>query len=111
MNSLVTEGDSKGYYENLKEKEKTAYANPFVGFAFDNSKVKDICSSLDAIDKEYESQISKGLGGDNWKAIYDKWMSERKAAGVDQLIAEYQAQIDAYRKEKNITSWNWTPRV
>ena len=38
-------------------------------------------------------------------------MSERKAAGEDQLIAEIQAQFDAYRKEKNITSWNWTPRV
>ena len=111
VNSLVTEGDTKGYYDYLKEKEKTAYVNPFVGFAFDNTKVKDICSSLAAIDKEYEPQIGKGLGGDDWKAIYDKWMSERKAAGEDQLIAEVQAQFDAYRKEKNITSWNWTPRV
>ena len=49
--------------------------------------------------------ISKGYTGDNWEATLDQWIAERKAAGVDTLIAELQSQIDAYVEANNITSW------
>lgn len=49
--------------------------------------------------------IRKGYTGDNWEATLDKWIEERKSAGVDTLIEELQSQIDAYVAENNITSW------
>ena len=43
--------------------------------------------------------------GDDWKTYYDKFMEERKAAGIDKVIAEMEKQFGEYLKEYNITSW------
>ncbi len=104
-NGLTEEGSDPDYYNQVAEAEKTAYINPFLNFAFDQSNVSDIVSSLTAIDKEYYDMVYMGYTGDEWEATLDKWIAERKAAGVDTLIAEYQKQLDAYIKENNITSW------
>lgn len=104
-NSLVTQADTPGYYDELLEQEKDAIVSPFNNFTFDNSNVQDICAALKAIDDEYGAMISKGYTGDNWEATLDQWIAERKAAGVDTLIAELQSQIDAYVEANNITSW------
>lgn len=104
-NSLVTQADSPGYYDQLIEKEKTAYVSPFINFSFDNSAVADIVSALNAIDSEYSVIISSGYMGEEWEVILDKWIAERKAAGVDKLIEEFQKQLDAYIEANGITSW------
>ena len=65
----------------------------------------DVVASLKAIDGEYKSMIDNGYMGDEWEATLDKWISERKAAGVDRLIEELQNQIDDYVAQNNITSW------
>lgn len=105
MNSLVTQADTKRYYDELQAQEKDAIVTPFNNFAFDNSNVQDVCASLKAIDDEYGSMISKGYTGDDWENTLNKWIAERKAAGVDTLINELQSQIDEYVKANNITSW------
>ena len=108
MNSLVTQADTVGYYEGLVEAEKTAYSNPFVGFVFDNSEVSDICVALKAIDAVYYPQVQNCAAAGTklgMEGALDKWIEERKAAGVDKVIAEYQRQLDEYIKENNITSW------
>ena len=104
-NSLVTQADTAGYYDQLLEQEKDAIVSPFNNFSFDNSSVQDICAALQAIDTEYGEMIRKGYTGDKWEETLDKWIAERKAAGVDTLIAELQSQIDAYVEANNITSW------
>ena len=104
-NSLVTQADVAGYYEELQEKEKDAIISSFVNFTFDDSNVTDVIASLKAIDGEYKSMIDNGYMGDEWEATLDKWIAERKAAGVDRLIAELQNQINAYVEENHITSW------
>lgn len=65
----------------------------------------DVVASLQAIDGEYKDMIDQGYTGDNWEATLDQWIAERKAAGVDRVIEDMQAQIDAYVEENNITSW------
>ena len=49
--------------------------------------------------------IRKGYTGDKWEETLDKWIAERKAAGVDKLVEELQSQVDAYVSANNITSW------
>ena len=49
--------------------------------------------------------INRGYTGEQWEETLDKWIAERKAAGVDTLIEEFQNQINAYLEEHNITSW------
>ena len=104
-NSLVTQADTPGYYEELQEQEKDAIVSPFNNFSFDLTPVQDICAALKAIDEEYGEMIRKGYLGDQWEATLDQWIAERKAAGVDTLIAELQSQVDAYVEANNITSW------
>ena len=104
-NSLVTQADVAGYYDELLEKEKDAIISSFVNFTFDDSNVTDVIASLKAIDGEYKSMIDNGYMGDEWEATLDKWIAERKAAGVDRLIDELQNQINVYVEANNITSW------
>lgn len=105
INSLCDQTTTPGYYEDLRKLEKEVSFCPFVKFVFDDSSVKAIISSLSAIDGEYKDMISKGYTGDDWEATLDQWIAERKEAGVDTLIAEYQKQLDAFIEENNITSW------
>ena len=104
-NSLVTQADVAGYYDELQAQEKDAIISSFINFVFDDSNVTDVVASLKAIDGEYKSMIDSGYMGDEWEATLDKWISERKAAGVDRLIEELQNQINDYVAENNITSW------
>lgn len=105
MNSLVTQADKPGYYQELADAQAEAYVNPFVKFSFDRSNVADIVAALDAVDAVYGKLVDLcGAGADMEKAL-DEWIKERKAAGVDKLIEEYQRQLDEFIKENNITSW------
>ena len=54
---------------------------------------------------EYGPQLDNGVAGDNWEELYNSYMSARKDAGIEELIAEFQRQIDAYVQANNITSW------
>lgn len=105
MNSLVTQADSKGYYDDLKKAEATAKINPFLGFSFDSSAVQDECAAVLAVDNEYFNTVTMGAAGADWEATLDKWIAERKAAGVEEIVKEYQRQVDEYVKNNNITSW------
>lgn len=107
MNALTTQADVKGYYTELKTKEATAYISPLLNFTFDPTPVRDIITALDAISKEYYDTLRYGYAGDQWEDVYNKFKSESKAAGIDQLAAEYQKQLDAYRAKNNITKWNY----
>lgn len=105
MNSLVTEGDVAGYYQELQEREKNAYVSPFAKFNFDKADVESIISALDAVDKKYQG-VKDGYSG-NWEKGLESWIAERKAAGEDELIAEYQKQVNEFIKANNITTWNY----
>ena len=104
-NSLVTQDDTPGYYQKLREAEETATVNKMSDFIFDATPVESIKTAITAIDKEYRDIIYCGYAGDDWEKILDEWIAERKAAGIDKYIAEKQKQLDAYLAEKNITSY------
>lgn len=104
-NSLVTQDDTPGYYQKLREAEETATVNKMSDFIFDATPVESIKTAITAIDKEYGDIIYCGYAGDDWEKILDEWIAERKAAGIDKYIAEKQKQLDAYLAEKNITSY------
>lgn len=101
-NSLVTQADSEGYYDRLKEGEKDAINNPFINFSFDRTNVESQISALAAVESEYFSALFYGINGDNWEAVYEKFLAEREGVGVDEIIAEFQRQLDEYIAENNI---------
>lgn len=105
MNSMVTQDDVEGYYASMLEAQETAKPNPFATFKFDKTNVADICTALTAIDKKYSALVDLAGAGADCEKELDNWIAERKAAGVDQVLAEYQRQLDEFVKANNITSW------
>ena len=104
-NALINNGTDPNYYTDLEALESTARVNPFMNFTFDRTNVEGICASILNVYYEYGSQLDNGVGGDNWEDIYNSYLAARKDAGVEELIAEFQNQLNAYIEANNITSW------
>ena len=104
-NSLMLTGQDPEYYTSLAAAEEDAVTNPLIGFVFDKTNVEGIMAALTAIDGEYVPRLKAGYDA-NWEATYAKYVQERKDAGVDELVAEYQKQLNAYIEANGITGWN-----
>ena len=104
-NALINNGTDPNYYADLEALEENARVNPFMNFTFDRTNVEGICASILNVYYEYGSQLDNGVAGDNWEELYNSYVSARKDAGIDELVAEFQSQINAYIQANNITSW------
>lgn len=97
FNTYVVEGQPEDVWEKTKEMNDSAIASPILGFAFDTEPVKLQLTSVTKIAKEYEAlgggalEVEKGLKEMNAKM---------KTAGIDEVIAEMQRQIDEFMKTK-----------
>ena len=104
-NALINNGTDPNYYADLEALEETARVNPFLNFTFDRTNVEGICASILNVYYEYGPQLDNGVAGDNWEELYNSYMAARKDAGIEELIAEFQSQLNEYIKANNITSW------
>lgn len=106
-NSLPDSAGMVTFYDELIEAEKDAYQNPFISFTFDQTAVADVISAVTAIQTEYQNTLVNGVKGADWEVYYNEYVAARKAAGIDQIIEEYQRQLDEYIKANNITGLWW----
>lgn len=104
-NALINNGTDPNYYADLEALEETARVNPFLNFTFDRTNVEGICASILNVYYEYGPQIDNGVAGDNWEELYNSYMAARKDAGIEELVTEFQNQLNAYIEANNITSW------
>lgn len=104
-NALINNGTDPNYYADLEALEATAQVNPFLNFTFDRTNVEGICASILNVYYEYGPQIDNGVAGDNWEELYNNYMAARKDAGIEELVTEFQNQLNAYIEANNITSW------
>ena len=104
-NALINNGTDPNYYADLEALEATAQVNPFLNFTFDRTNVEGICASLLNVYYEYGPQLDNGVAGDNWEKLYNNYMAARKDAGIEELVTEFQNQLNAYIEANNITSW------
>ena len=104
-NALINNGTDPNYYTDLEALEATAHVNPFLNFTFDRTNVEGICASILNVYYEYGPQIDNGVAGDNWEELYNNYMAARKDAGIEELVTEFQNQLNAYIEANNITSW------
>lgn len=96
-NALINNGTDPNYYADLEALEETARVNPFLNFTFDRTNVEGICASILNVYYEYGPQIDNGVAGDNWEELYNNYMAARKDAGIEELVTEFQNQINALR--------------
>lgn len=104
-NALINNGTDPNYYADLEALEETARVNPFMNFTFDRTNVEGICASILNVYYEYGPQLDNGVAGDNWEELYNSYMAARKDAGIEELVTEFQNQLNAYIEANNITSW------
>ena len=72
----------------------SAKASPVLGFVFDESKVQAEVAACETVRKEYQSLLEEGfLGG---AEAIDEYAAALDAAGLDVVLAEAQAQYDAF---------------
>ena len=71
-----------------------AETSPAMGFTFDNSKVKTEYTAVNNVIKQYYAALD--CGAVDPAAELPKFISALKDAGIDNIIAEKQAQLDAW---------------
>lgn len=86
--------------EELKEYIESADFSKALGFTFDVTPVKTELTAVANVKMKYENALTCGLM--DFDSTIDTYINELKTAGIDKIIAEKQAQIDAWAKANGI---------
>ncbi len=71
------------------------------GFTVDTNSISMQLEQVNAVVKEYEAILKQGvLGTAGWEAYYNEFEKKLKAAGVEDIVVEYQKQLDEYLAKK-----------
>ena len=91
--SYLWEGNSLDLWEQTKAYNDSAKLSECAGFVFDSSPVKNEYAACQAVVTEYRRGLETGTKD---VTELDKFIEKLVAAGVDKVIAEKQAQLDAF---------------
>ena len=70
---------------------------PWAGLNLDTTSISDYISQLKSVHQEYSARTWWGVDGvAGFEAAYNELMTKLQAAGLEKVIAEEQAQLDAY---------------
>lgn len=94
----VVPGYSSDYFENLKEMNKAAEPRPNAGFVFDEDPVQNQLMSVSNVYAEYHNVLKLGQNS-NVDELVDQFVADLKANGMDEIVAEAQRQLDAWRAD------------
>lgn len=87
------------YFDKVKESNTQALESKAIGFSFDSSKVSDEYSACITIMEKYYKALLAGVMDP--ATTLDSVNEELKAAGLDNIIVEKQAQLDEHLREKS----------
>lgn len=89
------------YYDELAAFNASVseeYTSEALGYTFDSSAVKSQYAAVTDVVTQYSSVL--GLGVADPDTTLDEFVSALKAAGIDEIIAENQSQLDAWLAEQ-----------
>ena len=86
---------SAPYFDEVDEQNKNAISSVAMGFVFDKTPVADQIAACQAIFEQYKGLLQTGTGEP--ESTVAQMMSEMRASGFDEIVAEAQAQLDAFR--------------
>lgn len=98
--SYPLSGNPSDINEIMATNNKTSPVSRALGFAFDSSDVSTQSAAVSAVLDEYLPGFK--TGSLDLDENYDKFIEKLKAAGMDDLIAEKQTQLDAWCVENGI---------
>lgn len=101
-NRLATtpwEGDGADIRERQKEGNESVEMSKYFGFSVNSAEVSTEVTACKNVIDQYKPQLSAG-SVDDVDATYEEFMTALSAAGIDKVIENYQAQLDAWLAEK-----------
>lgn len=78
----------------LKEYDESGKVSNVTGFKFRTEPIQMELAACANVDKQYRNQLT--FGAVDPDSIYEKYMSELKKAGIDEIKAEVQKQLDEF---------------
>lgn len=98
FNVTTTDDVDFNQWDEVKELNEQAKSSVLLGFFFDTTSVQDELASCIEIYNRYKGEV---LTGTTDPAVsVPQMMEEMRAAGFDTIVAEAQAQIDAFKTIK-----------
>lgn len=95
--AAVREGIDPEEWSKVREFDASASRSPALGFRFDNTRVMNEITACNNVIAKYD--VGLRWGELNPEETLPKFNEELKAAGLDTIIAEKQAQLDAFLAE------------
>ena len=86
--------DAPDTYEQWLKTNESCKRSPAMGFAFDAANVADEITACAAVVDKYVPSLMLNLGDQD--ALYAEFLAALDAAGLQDIIAEKQAQLDAW---------------
>jgi Domain of unknown function (DUF3502). len=94
-NAYLPEGADPKINQLQLDFDKAATPEPALGFAFDSEPVKTQITNVQSVLEEYAPALESGVVDPTTGLA--NMLEKLKAAGVDEVIAEKQKQLDAWR--------------
>lgn len=92
------ESDSADIWKQYEEFNASAVPSPLYGFTFDTTNVKTEITAITNVIKKYKAVICAGYSEP--EEAVAQMVSELQAAGIDNIIKEAEAQINAWRSNQ-----------
>lgn len=93
-------GENSQLREQQAAANETVEASKYIGFAIDNTAVANQVTACQAISNQYKPMLSAGAYGDQTAAMWQEYIDALEAAGINEVIAEYQRQLDEWLAAK-----------
>ncbi len=95
---LIQYPAGEDYVEQFEELQDSAEISPLLGYMFDDSDFQTESSVIDSTISQYLPQLQNGMAGSEEAtiALIDEFVSSLEAAGINDVIAANQEQLDAY---------------
>lgn len=86
----------ESYYQELKDHNASIAQNSeALGYCFDSEPVKTQLAAVNSVISEYQASLALGVVDPN--EVIPEFLSALEAAGINDIIAENQAQYDAWK--------------
>lgn len=92
----VWDGEAPDLRDQQRASNTSLKASKYVGFAIDKTPVLNLDTACRNVSNEYKPMLSSGAYGDNTEAKLQEYIEALYAAGMAEVLAEYQSQLDAW---------------
>ena len=95
FNAYITEGKELNVWEETAKMNEEATPSKLFGFVFNPEPVKTEVANVSSVVTEY-AYLEKGT--ENAEESYDTFLKKLESSGINKIIEEAQAQIDAWKQ-------------